>query len=471
MPHLTPVRPVSWLDVAASFASSVLPSTWTPTLDQARLDLRALLDGIHGHHEPPFRDPTHVPRVPAPLASIHPVEHVLPRPLASRYTRLRRDLSMVLDGLAGRHPPPFARRPLNAPRTGRPDRTAPVPWSARHLRVSRVDRPTHDAITLHLSPADNAPFDFSPGQFITLLVGIDGTTHRRAYSICSDPADRTSFAITVKRAAGGLVSSYLHDHAAEGMMLRALGPSGSFVWSEQQHGDLVLLAAGSGITPIMSILRAALARSTARIALLYGNRTEDGIIFRRELQELQATHGGRLTVLHVLSRPADSWTGATGHIDRARLGAWLDELPWAAAGDVGYYLCGPEGMMAEAKSALASRGIDAARVLQERFASPRNTQADSALPAEAQPMTVLVDGIEKTIDVRPGQTLLEAGLQAGLPFKFSCTMGGCGACKVRLRSGTVHMGEPNALTPSERDAGHALACIARPLEPVKVQLA
>jgi ferredoxin-NADP reductase len=465
MPPVATSRPVHAVDVAARCAAAVLPHAFAPRIDQIRLDARAVLDEIQGRHAPAYRDAQHPIHRPPRLDEIDPLQAVLPDRLARRYRAFRRDLSMVWQGLAGHHPPPFLRR---SGRAHGVRRNAAPSVAPRIMHVTRIAHATPAAITLHLANPSGAAIDFAAGQFVTVLLNLGGQTHRRAYSICSAPGAGDDFAITVKRVPGGVVSTYLHDQASPGMALQVLGPSGTFRWTPKLPGDLVLVAAGSGITPIFSIAQAAVAAGR-RVALLYGNRTEADVIFRRELDDLQASHPGRFFVRHVLSRPAQGWTGDRGRIDAPLLDAWLSAVPWAGAPETRFYLCGPEGLMSAAQRVIAGRQVDSGRILRERYVSPHEGTPNPAA-WQVQSMTVRSNGTMRTVRVQPGQTLLEAGLQAGLPFKFSCMMGGCAACKVKLRSGAVHMGEPNALTSAERDDGHALACIARPLEPVEVEL-
>ncbi len=305
----------------------------------------------------------------------------------------------------------------------------------RPVRVAEVIQETPDAITLVLSGADTG---FAPGQFYTLVMEIDGRTVRRAYSATSVPgADR--LALTVKR--DGLCSTYLHDHARAGTELRVLGPSGTFRVTDPSAAgaDYVLIGAGSGITPLMSIIRTVLATSPdATITLLYGNRTEAGIIFADELAALREAHPGRLTVHHVLSRPGPGWTGGTG-----RIGA--DHLTYSERAH--YYLCGPAAMLADVRDRLTGLGVAPDRLHEERFAGVPT--ADPELTART--MTVRNVG---DVVVAAGRTMLEAGLAAGVPMPSSCTVGSCGECRIRLLRGEVR---------GTVEDGGVLACVSYPL--------
>jgi ferredoxin-NADP reductase len=214
---------------------------------------------------------------------------------------------------------------------------------------------------------------------------------------------------------------------------------------------LVAIAGGSGITPIMSIARSVLAvEPRSRVTLLYGNRTEAAIIFKDELERMVAASGGRLVVRHVIEE-------REGRVDAGT----------APMGADGYYVCGPEGMMAAARRALVAGGVDGGRIWEERFSAPARRQ--EARVESAQPVTIRRAGVSLDVIVPAGATILDAGLAAGVPMALSCAMGGCGACAVRLTEGEVAMDEPNCLAAEERARGTILACVARPLSPCSVE--
>lgn len=402
------------------------------------------------------------------------LQALIPAALREPLASLRRDLQVVARGLAGRHPPPLL--PRRPPRS--PQLSGAAVLTPRTVRIDEVVRETADALTLWLRDPSGAPMPFVPGQFFTLLVSIDGQTLRRAYSVSSCAADASRVAITCKRVPGGRVSSYLHEQAQVGMALKVLGPSGNFTVAPDpgRARRYVLLGGGSGITPLMAITRAVLrAEPRSQVALIFGNRSADDIIFSRELAALSGAHPERFTLRHVLEAPPQGWAGGTGLLDEQTLDRELQELPPAAAelgepGQTEYFLCGPAGMMAAAHAVLQARGVPAAQVHEERFASPH-------LPATVRPADRAAQTAElrrgsevRRLTVRPDETLLEAGLRSGAAMPFSCAMGGCGACKVKLDSGQVVMQEPNCLTAEERAAGYVLACVASPCTAVAVEL-
>ena len=393
----------------------------------------------------------------------------LPESVRSRLTGLRRDLHVVLEGLAGRHPPPLVTR--TQVRTTRAAMLAP-----RCLRIREVIRETADALTLVLEDPSGAPIAFVPGQFFTLLVEVEGHALRRAYSACSSALEPGTVALTCKRVDQGKVSTWLHGNARPGLVLNVLGPSGSFTVapSPEAARQLVLLGGGSGITPLMAILRAVLAvEPRSRVALIYGNRSAADIIFDQQLDALQKAHRDRFQLRHVLQSPPSGFTGRVGLLDEANLRAELDALQLDAGRETEYFLCGPSGMRAAARAVLTARRVPAERIHEERFGSPRLPllqDEGQALTRAPQAVEARARGRQHSFTVRPGETLLEAGLRAKVPMPFSCTMGGCGACKVKLYSGAVVMSEPNCLDESERAAGYALACISCPESPLAIEV-
>ncbi|MDX3387161.1 2Fe-2S iron-sulfur cluster-binding protein [Streptomyces niveiscabiei] len=333
----------------------------------------------------------------------------------------------------------------------------------REVRVTEVRRETPTAVTLVLEDAGRTPgpFDFRPGQFFTLVADIDGRPVRRAYSASSAPG-AARLEVTVKHIDGGRFSTHVHRSLRAGDRLAVRGPSGSFHTGTQPPDQIVLVAAGSGVTPMMSMIRARLADRPGRdrIALLYSSRSTDEIIFADELTRLAKDHPGRLSVTHVLTR-------RDGRLDADGIRRWITGL--APARDAHYYTCGPEPLMDAVQDVLAGLGVPAERVHRERFASGAGTGTTVTAPRE---MTVEEDGhAVGTAVVEPGQTLLDAGLAAGLPMPYSCTVGNCGDCMVRLRSGDVTHNEPNCLTPQQQADGYVLTCVSCPLSKVTLDIA
>jgi ferredoxin-NADP reductase/predicted pyridoxine 5'-phosphate oxidase superfamily flavin-nucleotide-binding protein len=280
----------------------------------------------------------------------------------------------------------------------------------REVRIAEVRRETPSAVTLVLEDAGHPRcFDFRAGQFFTLVADIDGRPVRRAYSASSAPG-ASRLEVTVKHVEGGRFSTHLHRNLRAGDRLSLRGPSGAFHVDPAAH-EVVLVAAGSGVTPMMSMIRTLLAApATDRIALLYSSRSEEEVIFADELRRLEHEHPRRLSVTHVLTRER-------GRLDAAGVRSWLSDL--RPAGDARYYTCGPEALMNTVRGVLTELDVPDDRVRQERYTSGADP---TAAPTAPQQMTVENGSRELgSVVVEPGQTLLDAGLAAGLPMPYSCT--------------------------------------------------
>ncbi len=396
--------------------------------------------------------------------------------LALRIEALRRDAAIVIGDLLGRTPAPFSRRVPLARHASAP---APPADLLRHrsLRVERVVRETAETVSLHLVDPTGAPLAFEPGQFLTVEVALaGGQSAKRAYSLSSLPGAGEAAGrarITVKRIVQGKVSGHLHDHAREGDTLTVLGPSGHFGISaaDARGKHLLLVSGGSGITPLRAIAEARLADPSVTATLLFGNRGEEDIVFRGELDALVAASGGRLSVRHVLESPPAGWTGGEGRLDRPTATREIEAIlaSEAARGRTTEVLvCGPTPMMEAVREVLGNLGVPAARVREEQFSSPE--QRKKAVASRPQPVTFSLRGRPYDTIAAPGQTLLEAGLAAGVNMPFSCGMGGCGACKCKLTSGQVAADEPNCLSADEASKGFVLACVSRAASPVTLEV-
>ncbi|SER27529.1 pyridoxamine 5'-phosphate oxidase family protein [Lentzea albida] len=310
----------------------------------------------------------------------------------------------------------------------------------REVRVAEVRQETPSAVTLVLE--DGEPFDFRPGQFFTLVADVGGVPVRRPYSASSAPGT-TRLEVTVKQVKGGRFSQHVRSLRA-GDRVAVRGPSGAFHVETGQ--DVVLIAAGSGVTPMMSMIRTVLAEPEGdRIALLYSNRTEEETIFAADLAALAEAHPGRFAVTHVL-------TSRVGRLDVPAVQRWTTDLSLSPGAR--FYLCGPEALTATVRKALDGLGIPAEQVRVESYAGSA-TAAGSATPQR-----MLVEGVGTAV-VEPGQTLLDAGLAAGLPMPYSCTVGSCRECVVKLLAGKVS---------PQRDDGEVLTCTSAPLTDVTLEL-
>jgi ring-1,2-phenylacetyl-CoA epoxidase subunit PaaE len=402
----------------------------------------------------------------------------LPRAWSAALVQLGRDVTTVGRRVAGHHPSPLVKG--FAREAAAPGATTEVRGrgEARELVIERVVHETADAVTLVLRAPAREAFAFLPGQFFTLLTDIDGEIVPRNYSASNVPGE-AELHLTIKKKTGGRVSPVLARRQA-GDRVRVLGPFGSFVVPSvsSSRRRLVLVAGGAGITPLASIARTVLANEPgSEITLVVANRRQDDIILAAALDTLAATQGARFTLLHVLEEPPAQWTGEVGRLDRRTAARAFAALPLAAHADTTWFICGPDAMRVEVLAALAERGVVDDAIHIERFAiGPRPQVATSsaaiaaAVAPGARPISIRVkDRTHRTVAL-PGATILEAGLAAGADMPFSCGVGGCGACRVKLVEGSVEVEEPSCLSDAERAAGYVLACVGRPCGPCAVEV-
>ncbi|GIE85771.1 ferredoxin--NADP reductase [Actinoplanes regularis] len=311
---------------------------------------------------------------------------------------------------------------------------------SHRLRVTEVVAETADAHSLVLTvpPQLAAAFAYQPGQYLTVLVPQDDGSVARCYSLSSSPHTDIDLKITIKRVRDGHASNWICDHVRTGDELELLPPAGEFTPGSLDD-DLLLLAGGSGITPMMAIIKSVLADGNGRLTLVYANRDTPSIIFAAELAELVRRHGDRLTVTHWL----DSERGAP---DPAALAALVVE---ARAGTP--YVCGPEPFVAVAREALRQAGVPEDRVRVERFELEQVTTMDATLEVE-------LDGQTHRLPWTAGKRMLDVVIEAGLNPPFSCRQGHCGACACRLLSGKVEMLNNEILEEEDFAEGYVLAC-------------
>ena len=334
----------------------------------------------------------------------------------------------------------------------------------RTLRIAEVIRETPTTSTFVLEPLDREPLEYLPGQHLTLLIEIDGVAFRRCYSFSTSPASENRPAITVKHIPDGRVSSFLAQNLGKAQTIRTAEPSGIFTLKVDPAAarHYVMIAGGVGITPLISMTESVLrAEPGSRVTLLFGNRSEDEIIFRARLESLASEFPGKLDVIHCLDTAPSTWTGATGQLG----GAKVIELLGKVDGDAEYLVCGPGKMMESVTAALAGAGIASERIRLERFEYIAPGAVDR--PTSSFQVRFAKSGAE--IRTVPNEPLLKTALGAGVALDYSCQMGGCGACKVKTRGAKVVMDQPNCLTPQEVEEGYALACCSYPAGDVVVE--
>jgi ferredoxin-NADP reductase len=323
------------------------------------------------------------------------------------------------------------------------------------LRIARIVRETADAVSLVLDVPEHCSdrFRYQAGQFLTLRVTVDGRDLRRCYSMSSAPVDG-ELRITVKRDRSGIVSNWLNDAAAVGDQLQAAPPAGRFVLGEPSvdEDDLVAFAGGSGITPIMSLVRAALVGSTRRIRLFYANRGRDSVIFADLLVSLAGRYADRLVVVHHYDEDGGVVTpSAVEAFARSSIAA-------------DHYVCGPSPFMATVEAALSAAGVSKARVHLERFTMaevPPGVIDDEAGEATEE-VVIELDRKSTVASYRQGNTLLQTARMAGLRAPASCETGSCGTCMARVVEGSARMNNNDALDDDEVEEGWVLTCQSVP---------
>ncbi|MEV0854455.1 ferredoxin--NADP reductase [Nocardia fluminea] len=326
------------------------------------------------------------------------------------------------------------------------------------ISVRSVIEETPDAKSIVLAVPHELrdKFGYRPGQFLTVRVPSDLTgSVARCYSLASCPHTDGDLKVTIKRTDGGYGSNWLCDNVVAGSQLHVLPPSGNFTPADL-GGDLVLFAGGSGITPMMSIIKGVLATSTGNAALFYANREPSSIIFDAQLRELTETHSDRLTVHHWLESESGLPTSAD-----------IAEFAQANPGEA--FLCGPAPFMRAVRETLLEAGIDRTRIHAEEFVSLTGDPFVPAAPltdtGNASNVVVRLDGRTHALAWPASANLVDVLLDAGIDAPFSCREGDCGSCMCTLTAGTVDPGRTEALDPDDIADGYILACQARPTSP------
>ncbi|MDN7682828.1 MULTISPECIES: hybrid-cluster NAD(P)-dependent oxidoreductase [Burkholderia] len=355
---------------------------------------------------------------------------------------------------------------------------AVVPWDSseqKTLVCCRVRDETHDVRTFVFSAQDGRTFSFEPGQFITVSADIDGAPVSRCYTVSSPPTRPYTLSITVKRTPGGAMSNWLHANMAPGVELRAFGPSGVFTPASGPAAKALYLSAGSGVTPLMSMTRAAIDLGLNRdIVFVHSARTPDDIIFRAELDRLSA-EADHLKVIHVCEGAGSDadWRGPTGRLSLALLQAHVPDYR-----DREVFTCGPSGYMNAAKALLAQGGHDPARYHQESFNFAETVEpavdaagaSQRAAQASDCTYTVRLARSGKTFPMSGSETVLAAARKAGVPLASSCSQGICGTCKTAVLEGTVDMHHNGGIRQREIDKGLRLMCCSRPTSDLVLDL-
>jgi ring-1,2-phenylacetyl-CoA epoxidase subunit PaaE len=339
------------------------------------------------------------------------------------------------------------------------------------LTISDVRRETPDAVSLAFAVPERLAraYRFLPGQYLTPRAAIGGAEIRRSYSICSG-LDDGELRVAVKRVAGGAFSNFVHDRLKPGDEIDVMTPAGQFTVPLDPRAAriMVAVACGSGITPILSLMKSVLSREPAsQFILLYGNRTGREIMFAEELAALKDRYLDRLSVTHVLSREMQDLPVLQGRLDRARIELLLRGVPRIDHA----FLCGPAAMMDEAEATFAALGVAPGRIHSEYFTPGEGGQAQLVQPGiepSVEPAAIaeiIIDGRHHEVPLPEGMSVIDAARAQGLELPFSCKGGMCCSCRAKLVSGKAEMAVNYSLQPWEIAAGFILTCQARPLTP------
>ena len=333
------------------------------------------------------------------------------------------------------------------------------------LRVAAIERLCEDAVAVTFDvPGDlSETYAFRAGQSLTVRRPADRHDERRSYSICAPAGTRPR--IGVREVPGGLVSSWLVRELRVGDAVEVAPPTGTFTPDLDAGGRHVMIAAGSGITPVLSIAASLLRRPEAQVGILYGNRRAGTVMFAEELADLKDVHPSRLELVHLLSREAREVELLSGRLDAAKLRALLPAMIDVPAVDH-WWLCGPFGMVTDAIEVLGEAGVPAGRIHRELFwvdeLPPEPRREERAVEGPSSEVTVVLDGRATTVTVAEGDTVLEGAQRARPDLPFACKGGVCGTCRARVTEGEVTMRRNFALDPAELAAGFVLTCQSLP---------
>jgi len=340
------------------------------------------------------------------------------------------------------------------------------------LKVKKITRETAECVAVQLDvPADlQATFEFTQGQYLTFKRHIDGAEVRRSYSICTSPLEN-EISVAIKKIDGGVFSTWANHALKVGDVLETMAPQGRFhtALDAKNQKNYLLIAAGSGITPVLSIAKTILlTEPKSHVTLIYGNKNKASIVFKSDLEALKNRHLERLSLYHVLSRERAEAEFLAGRIDAQKINYFLSKImPPESISEC--FLCGPEEMILGVKDELSKAGVPAANIHFELFfsslAQAKKAQVKSGAQEDGEKSTVTLklDGVETVFKLgQQGENILDAALKNGVDLPFACKGGVCATCRAKVEVGSVEMDVNYSLAPDELQAGFVLTCQAHP---------
>lgn len=338
------------------------------------------------------------------------------------------------------------------------------------LNVLEINKEIEDAvsITFDISQELYHLFNYKPGQYLTLRFNLNGKEQRRSYSLCSSPFLEESPKIAVKRVKDGLISNHINDHIKSGDTIEVMPPKGRFFAdvNTKNYKSYYLFCAGSGVTPMLSILKSILhTESESFVYMIYGNRNQESILFNSELNQLQIRFKERFTLIHTLSRPASAWSDLwkskkdysykKGRVDTKMVQWFINEYP-PYAQNAEYYICGPGTMIENTKSALKQIDVPNDRIFTENFGG--TIEPSSVKGVENAKLIAHLNNQRVELTIPQGQTILRALIDKGQNPPYSCEGGVCSTCVCKLKHGKVHMNNNLSLDENEIAKGQILSC-------------
>lgn len=355
------------------------------------------------------------------------------------------------------------------------------------VTVKDVIKETNDTISIHFNQPSEK-LTYLSGQYLTLITEINGEEIRRPYSLCSSDFAGDDPAVAVKRVKGGVMSNYLNDNLKAGDTLEILPPMGNFAFqpNSDQQRHLVLIAGGSGITPMFSILKTMLLEEPkSMVTLLYFNSSNENVIFSEQLHQWQEKYPGRFRLYNYFSKEQvevqkkksllggifggnKKTIGLSGRADKQKiLTLFEDYLNIEPTDPIVFFLCGPQGLMKAAEDAILSKGIKSKQIFKESFFLDSDTKENKEVQAQAEmsgdaQVTVKLNGSEETFVVPAGKSILQSALEKGIELPFSCQSGLCTACMGKCKEGSVIMKNQEALSDDDIKGGYVLTCVGYP---------